>query len=123
VIETLDVGQTVALWVIFDRVEAVSVSRHVGYAPESGSKNQGIGICRNRPSWVCNRFFNVLVANGDAVVLRLTKRLKVTVPPHKPETLPPSTIAAPRPTRSDAARHPLLPGPFSEPGLKRVATG
>ena len=35
-------------WVIFDRDEASSRSRHVGCAPESGSKS-GIGICHDGP--------------------------------------------------------------------------
>jgi hypothetical protein len=39
------------LWVIFDRDEASCRPRYVGYAPESGSK-QDIGICRDGPLWV-----------------------------------------------------------------------
>ena len=70
----------------------------------------GVLASANGPSWVCNRLFNVLVANGDAVVPFGSHQAFRSLR-HSPRTgdvAPVRQLLRRHPTRSNAARHAAL---------------
>ena len=116
------------MWVIFDRDEAVSGSRHVGYGSKSGSKItvlacaamslRGCAIASQ-----CTRSKRAMWSFGSHQAFR------VSVTAHKPETLRPfDNCCAPDRRETPLDTRPS-PAPFREPGLiaqrpgKRAVSG